>query len=82
MSNDVNRFQYICLDLQYVFIAPIQTIIVLYLSFATVNPFVMVCEYTKLIQKGYFFSVRRKNYVCFIDLKLQIRLTRMTEYTG
>jgi ATP-binding cassette subfamily C (CFTR/MRP) protein 4 len=42
MSNDVSRFQYICLHLHHIVIAPIQTIIVLYLLFATVNASAMV----------------------------------------
>lgn len=42
MSNDVSRFSYLCLHLHQAFIAPIQTVVVLYLLFATVNPSAMV----------------------------------------
>ncbi|XP_044268136.1 probable multidrug resistance-associated protein lethal(2)03659 isoform X2 [Tribolium madens] len=42
MSSDVNSFGYICLHMHQMFLAPIQTMIVLYLLFSTVNTAAMV----------------------------------------
>lgn len=42
ISTDVSRFHYICLHLYQIFVTPIQTMIALYLLFATVDATAMV----------------------------------------
>ncbi|RZB40188.1 ABC tran and/or MMR HSR1 domain containing protein, partial [Asbolus verrucosus] len=42
ISNDVSRFHYLCLHLHQIFTAPIQTIVVMYLLFATLSPSAIV----------------------------------------
>ncbi|EFA03656.1 probable multidrug resistance-associated protein lethal(2)03659 [Tribolium castaneum] len=42
MSSDVSKFSYICLHVHQMILAPIQTVIVLYLLFSTVNTAAMV----------------------------------------